>query len=193
MRADDIARLLRQVDGGPALVLGSSGGAVSVLALAQAHPDLVHTVVAHEPPLNNLLPDREHLRELADEVLALHRDGDRVASWRTFMKLAAIDMPEPMFQAMFGGEPDPQALADERFQNEHMFNPTVDWQPDLETLRSVRTRIVIGIGDRSTGQLCERTSLALAGLLDLEPVRFPGGHTGFVEDPVGFAARLRGL
>src|SRR5262249_44040598 len=58
MRADDIARLLRHVNGGPALLLGSSGGAVSVLALAQAHPELVHTVVAHEPPLIDLLPDR---------------------------------------------------------------------------------------------------------------------------------------
>jgi hypothetical protein len=42
-------------------------------------------------------------------------------------------------------------------------------------VRSGRPRIVIGIGDQSTGQLCERTSLALAALLDLEPVRFPAG------------------
>ena len=40
-RADDLARLIRHVDAGPATVLGSSGGAVSVLALAQAHPDPV--------------------------------------------------------------------------------------------------------------------------------------------------------
>jgi pimeloyl-ACP methyl ester carboxylesterase len=193
MRADDIALLLRHVDGGPALVLGSSGGAVSVLALAQAHPELVHTVVAHEPPLNDLLPDRADLHAMAEEVLSLHRDGDRVGSWRMFMKLAAIDMPEPMFQAIFGGEPDPQSLADERFQNEHMFRPTTHWRPDVEKLRSIETRIVIGIGDQSAGQLCERTSLALAALLDIEPVRFPGGHTGFVEDPATFAAHLRAL
>jgi hypothetical protein len=130
---------------------------------------------------------------MAEEVLALHRNGDRVGSWRMFMKLAAIDMPEPMFQAVFGGEPDPQALADERFQNEHMFRPTTRWNPDVETLRAIRTRIVVGIGEQSTGQLCERTSLALAALLAIEPVRFPGGHTGFVEDPAAFAARLRAL
>jgi pimeloyl-ACP methyl ester carboxylesterase len=193
IRADDIARLLRHVDGGPALVLGSSGGAVSVLALAQAHPELVHTVVAHEPPLNDLLPDRASLHALSEEVLSLHRDGDRVGSWRMFMKLAALDMPEPIFQAAFGGDPDPQTLADERFQNEHMFRSTVRWHPDVAALRSGGTRVVIGIGDRSTGQLCERTSLALAALLGIEPVRFPGGHTGFVEDPAAFAARLRAL
>src|SRR5687767_165277 len=35
-RADDLSRLLAHLDAGPADVLGSSGGAVSVLALAQA-------------------------------------------------------------------------------------------------------------------------------------------------------------
>ena len=59
MRADDLARLLIHLDAGPAVVLGSSGGAVSALALVQAHPELVHTVIAHEPPLDELLDDRE--------------------------------------------------------------------------------------------------------------------------------------
>jgi pimeloyl-ACP methyl ester carboxylesterase len=46
MRADDLARLVAHLDAGPAAVFGSSGGAVSALALAQAHPELVHTVIA---------------------------------------------------------------------------------------------------------------------------------------------------
>ncbi|MET7277346.1 alpha/beta hydrolase [Kribbella sp. NPDC005582] len=40
-RADDLARLIRYVDRGPAIAFGSSGGAVSVLALAQNHPQSV--------------------------------------------------------------------------------------------------------------------------------------------------------
>src|SRR5687768_9427137 len=43
-RADDLARLVRHLDAGPATVFGSSGGAVTALALAQAHPELVSTV-----------------------------------------------------------------------------------------------------------------------------------------------------
>ena len=46
MRADDLARLIRSLDAGPAVVLGSSGGAVSALALVQAHPELVRTGIA---------------------------------------------------------------------------------------------------------------------------------------------------
>jgi pimeloyl-ACP methyl ester carboxylesterase len=41
--ADDLSRLLAHLDAGPAAVLGSSGGAVTALALAQAHPEQVHT------------------------------------------------------------------------------------------------------------------------------------------------------
>src|SRR5260370_10540547 len=52
MRADDLSRLLTQLDAGPAAVLGSSGGAGGAPAPVHAHPDLVHTVIAHWPPLH---------------------------------------------------------------------------------------------------------------------------------------------
>jgi hypothetical protein len=69
--------------------------------------------------------------------------------------------------------------------------PTTRWVPDLTVLRSVTTRVVVGIGEESGGQLCERTSTALAEALGIEPTRFPGDHIGFVEAPEPFAARLR--
>ena len=59
LRADDLSRLLTHLDAGPATVFGSSGGAVTALALAQYRPDLVDMVIAHEPPLNEMLADRE--------------------------------------------------------------------------------------------------------------------------------------
>ncbi|MGP3923291.1 hypothetical protein [Streptomyces sp. 8N616] len=64
-------------------------------------------------------------------------------------------------------------------------------QPDIAALSSTTARIVVGIGDDSAGQLCDRSSRALASALGIEPTLFPGGHTGFVEDPDTFAIRLR--
>ncbi|WP_372341970.1 hypothetical protein [Nocardia sp. CC227C] len=52
---------------------------------------------------------------------------------------------------------------------------------------------MVGIGAESTGQVCDRTSRALAAALRTEPVVFPGDHTGFLADPVGFAGTLRAL
>jgi hypothetical protein len=41
--------------------------------------------------------------------------------------------------------------------------------------------------------VCDRTSTALAAGLEVAPTMFPGGHTGFVDDPEAFATRLRAV
>ncbi|MQA60356.1 MAG: hypothetical protein GEU86_02445 [Actinophytocola sp.] len=157
------------------------------------HGRRAHTVIAHEPPLQKLVDDHELLRERTEDYIATYFAGEVVGSWRKFLAMADIDMPEEVFQAMFAGEREPQQIADDDFQNAHMLRPTSWWRPDIPALRAVTTRIVIGIGEQSGGQLCERTSNALAAQLGVEPTRFPGGHIGFVEDPDGFATRLRAV
>ncbi|TQC48392.1 alpha/beta hydrolase [Rhodococcus sp. WS4] len=193
MRADDLARILTHVDAGPASVFGSSGGAVSALALVQTHPELVHTVVAHEPPLDELLDDRDELRVKTDDIIDAHLSGDVVGAWRKFLALANIHLPEEVFQQMFAGERDAQTEADEYFQHAHMLRPTTRWCPDVAALCSVPTRVLVGLGEESAGQLCDRTSRALAAELGIEPTLFPGGHIGFAEDPASFAPRLRAV
>src|SRR3954471_18267432 len=49
--ADDAQRLLTAIGVDPAFVFGSSGGGVIGLALAARHPELVRTLVVHEPPV----------------------------------------------------------------------------------------------------------------------------------------------
>lgn len=75
-RAGDLAHLIDQLDLGRALVLGSSGGAVSALALAQRHSESVSMVVAHEPPLVELLDDRAALRAAEEEMVDIYVAGD---------------------------------------------------------------------------------------------------------------------
>ncbi|MFC0028124.1 alpha/beta fold hydrolase [Micromonospora chaiyaphumensis] len=191
LRADDVARLLAHVDAGPAAVLGSSGGAVTVLALAQAAPAHVHTVVAHEPPLLGLLPDRAELLASEDDMIATYRAGDRLGAGRKFLAAANIHLPEEVVLGMFGGEPDPQAAADEHFQYLHMIRGTTRFRPDVDALRDGPARVVVGLGEQSTGEVCDRTSRALAAPLGTAPTMFPGGHLGFAEDPPAFADRLR--
>ena len=193
MRADDLSRLVACADAGPAVVLGSSGGAVSALALVQAHPEQVRVVVAHEPPLLELLPDSAERHAGNEVVIARWLAGDYTGSWRAFLENAGIQLPEGVFEVVFGGEPEPQAMADTTFQNTHMLRSTTRFWPDIAVLRSAGARVVVGIGERSAGQVCDRTSRALAAALGIEPVMFPGGHTGFAEYPAGFAVRLKSV
>ena len=57
--ADDLHRLIGELGAGPVDLFASSGGAVNALALVAKYPDDVRTLVAHEPPLASILPDRE--------------------------------------------------------------------------------------------------------------------------------------
>jgi pimeloyl-ACP methyl ester carboxylesterase len=191
LRADDLSRLIAHVDAGPAVVLGSSGGAVSALALVQAHPEQVHTVIAHEPPLLELLPDREEQRAATEAMTATYLGGDVLGAWRMFFSEAGLALPDGVLEQLFSGDRDPQDVADERFWFTHEQRPSTYWTPDLAALREVPTRVVAGIGEASRGQFCDRTTAAFAAALGIEPTWFPGDHTGFVDDPAGFAARLR--
>ena len=190
-RAGDLAQLITHLGAGPAVVFGSSGGAVTALALAQTNPDLVTTVVAHEPPLRELLPDADTQRALTDDIVATYATGDVIGAWRKFFAQAAIPLPEPMLEQLFGGDRDPRQVVSERFWFAHELRQTTSWVPDPPLLRSIPTRVIIAIGAGSAGQFCDRTSRELAAALGVDPVLFPGDHTGFVDDAPTFAARLQ--
>ena len=65
--ADDLHRVISALGSGPVDVFASSGGAVNALAFVARHPEQVRTLVAHEPPTAQVLPDR-------DAALAACRD-----------------------------------------------------------------------------------------------------------------------
>ena len=189
-RALDLAAVLEAVDAGPATVVGSSGGAVSALALAITRPDLLEVVVAHEPPLCALLPDAAALRAGTVEMIDRYTAGDRVGYWRRFLDLADIPMPEEVFAVVFGESPEGRDADDEAFGVQNMELETSFWEPPLDELRRCGVPIVIGIGEESTGQLCDRASRRLADELGVAPTMFPGDHIGFTEHPDLFAASL---
>lgn len=193
LRADDLVRLIRNVNAGPAIVFGSSGGAVTTLALVEAAPELVATAIPHEPPLAELLDDRDKLIAATEDEIATFISGDRVGAWRKFMANANIHMPDEVFEYMFGGEPSPEQAASENYWFRHEVRGTIHFTPDFAALRAACIPIIVGIGEESTDQLCDRTSRALAAALDLTPTLFPGDHTGFLPDATAFAARLREL
>jgi pimeloyl-ACP methyl ester carboxylesterase len=191
LRAGDLAHLIAHLDAGPATVFGSSGGAVTALALVQSHPELVRKIIAHEPPFYALLEDREEIAAQTEDLIATYLSGDVIGAWTKFMDQAGIALPDGAIEQWFGGERDPQAVTDEHRWFAHEMRGTDFWQPDLDALRAAAPQIVIGIGEKSAGQHCDRTSRALGAALGIEPTMFPGDHTGFVQDPEGFAPRLR--
>ncbi|MFI5617829.1 alpha/beta fold hydrolase [Streptomyces sp. NPDC051567] len=196
LRADDVAALLDALGAERADVFGSSGGAVTGLALVARHPGRVRTLVAHEPPLLELLPDAAaHRADTEDIIETFHRDGVG-AAWAVFMANAGLDhdgdgAPTAPPQEPSSQEPSARDLANSARFFAHELRGTTRYLPDLPALMSGATRVVIGIGVESGGLLTYRTSVALAELLDAPPVHFPGDHGGFVGRPEEFADTLR--
>ncbi|HKG52172.1 MAG TPA: alpha/beta hydrolase [Actinomycetales bacterium] len=215
IQADDLARLLDAVGGGPADVFASSGGAVTGLALAVRHPAQVRLLVAHEPPVTELLPDAEHVRALVDEIEEAYRAGGNAPAWGKFVSLVMHDglvtadgVPPaswPPGGADSGGaeksagqdtgqappEPSQKQLADDELFFLRMLKPFTRYEPDVDALRSGRPRVLIAVGEMSRGEVAARSARALAEQLGIPTTAFPGHHGGFMDDPEAFASRLR--
>ncbi|WP_430477496.1 alpha/beta fold hydrolase [Streptomyces sp. P11-1] len=122
--ADDIVRLIELLspDGAPATLFGSSSSAVVALDVLACHPGRVSRVVAHEPPVVELLPDPEAGRALFAAVReSFRRDG--VAAAMTTMAEGLTpawgeDRAAPEPAAVEAGptarEPEPMAPEPER-------------------------------------------------------------------------------
>ncbi len=205
--ADDVHRVIEAIGGGPVDVFASSGGAVNALALVAAHPRDVRTLVVHEPPLASLLPDRDGAlaasRAIAD---AYQRDGFGAGMAR-FIAVVSHQGPFTLADAEARG-PDPAMFGlptgDDGVRTDPLlFQNLVScthYEPDFAALRAAPTRIVVGVGVESEGQLAFRGGVATAERLGTEPVRFPSDHGGFLGgeygqagDPDAFAATLRAV
>ncbi len=186
-QADDVHRLLSVLGGDPAHVFGSSGGAVVGLALVTAHPGQVRTLVAHEPPVIELLPDREQVRAQIDDIYATYRADGPDKAMAMFMAHAGLGEPPGQEPGAPRWEPSPEQLATMRATTEvflaHLIRPTTHYRPDVPALRTSPVRIVVAAGATSKGQLAHRSAVTLADRLGTPVVEFPGDHGGFITQP----------
>jgi len=203
--ADDVHRIIAELGSGPVDLFASSGGAVNALALVASHPEDVHTVVAHEPPLGAILPDREYVLAACRAVQDTYLRSGFGPGMAGFIVLVShqgllgadyANQPAPD-PAMFGLPTEDDGQRTDPLMAQNMLSST-SFEPDFEALRAAPTRIVIAVGADSDGQIAFRGGVAAAEQLGRPPVTFPGGHAGFLGGEYGqtgapdaFAAKLR--
>jgi len=205
VQAGDVHAVIEALGAGPVEMFGSSGGAVTALALVVAHPGDVTTLVAHEPPLIPVLPDAE----AAERARAAVRDtyeakGSHagmaafiaMTSWRGEFTDDYFTQPPPD-PAMFGMPADDDGSRDDPLLSDRSWAVS-SYHPDAGALAAAPTRVVIAVGEESLGTFTGRTSLAAAELLGQQATVFPshhggflGGEFGYAGQPEAFARRLR--
>jgi pimeloyl-ACP methyl ester carboxylesterase len=205
VHADDLHRLIQTIGGGPVDLFASSGGAVNALALVSRHPEDVRTLVAHEPPLASILPDREHAMAATSAVQETYRRSGWGAGMAQFIALTSHQGP---FTAEVAGRPGPDPAMfgmpaeDDGSRTDPLLGQNIvactHYEPDFDALGSAATRIVLAAGEESEGQMTSRGAFAVAERLGTKPVSFPSHHGGFLGgeygqtgQPDAFAAKLR--
>jgi pimeloyl-ACP methyl ester carboxylesterase len=202
--ADDLHRIIQELGAGPVDLFASSGGAVNALALVARHPEDVRTLVAHEPPLASILPDRDAALAAARAVSDSYQRGGFGVGMAHFIAIVmhkgpmdgVADQPAPD-PTMFGMSADDDGSRTDVLLGQNIISCT-HYEPDFEALRAASTRIVLAAGTESDGEMAQRGAFAAAERLGTEAVIFPSNHGGFLGgeygqtgDPDAFAARLR--
>jgi pimeloyl-ACP methyl ester carboxylesterase len=193
VHGDDAAQLLAALGSAPAYVLGSSGGAQIGLNLAARYPERVHTLVAHEPPCLELLPDAAEQRAFMQDVYDTYRTQGIGPAMRRFEVGAGVGggarneaaPPPPEMREGLG-----RIMGNLDFFLAHGLRPIGGYIPDVAALRAGPARVVVGAGENTTGRLPHRAAAALAERLGTTLATFPGDHGGYAGQPAAFGERL---
>jgi pimeloyl-ACP methyl ester carboxylesterase len=186
-------------------IFASSGGAVNALALVAKHPGQVRTLVAHEPPAAQELPDREAALAACEGIRQTYLNEGFGPAMAKFIALVSYQGPIP---AGFADQPGPDPAtfglptADDGSRDDALLCLNMPSCPgcrhDFDALGAASTRIVMAAGAQSSTAMAGRAAIAVAGRLGTEPVTFPGGHDGFIGgeyggmgEPDAFATTLR--
>ncbi|MBV8988386.1 MAG: alpha/beta hydrolase [Solirubrobacterales bacterium] len=197
--AEDLHRLISELDAGPVDIFASSGGAVNALALVTRHPAALRTLVGHEPPLATVLPDREETLAVIEDIHETYGRNGYGPAMAKFIAFTSVRGPIP--PDFRNHAPNPADLGlpseDDGSRDHPLLGPHMvyvsHYEPDFDSLRGASTRIVVAGGAESEGTFPYRAALAAAERLGTEVVIFPSHHGGFGQqgDPDAFAATLR--
>jgi len=184
VHGDDAARLIEALGGGLAYVFGTSGGAQIGLNLAARHPQQVRVLVAHEPPCLMMLEDSSQaLANNSDVHDTYRRAGARVAMQQFMSMNGMAGRPNrnapPVPATAAGIETFGRIEKNFEYFLAHGLLPLSLYRPDVDALRANRTSVVLGIGELTAGETANRTAVALAAKLGIEPLLFPGDHIGY--------------
>ena len=202
--ADDLHQIIEEIAAGPVDMFASSGGAVNALALVARHPEDVRTLVAHEPPLPAVLPDRDLAIAAARAVHETYMRSGWGAGMAHFIAVVSHqgEFPEDFAQQP---PPDPQMFGMPADDDGSRTDPllglalvgSIGYEPDFGALRAASTRIVMAAGNEE-GTMANRGAYGVADRLGTMVVVFPSGHGGFLGgeygqmgEPDAFADKLR--
>jgi pimeloyl-ACP methyl ester carboxylesterase len=196
VQAEDVHAVIEALGAGPVEMFASSGGAVTAFALVAAYPDDVTTLVAHEPPLIQVLPDAA----AAERARTGFRDAYEAKGWgagmATFIVMTSWrgEFTDEYFAqpaadpTQFGMPTEDDGSRDDPLLSDRS-SAITSYRPDVDALAAAPTRVVMAVGEESMGTFTGRATVATAELLGQQATVFPSHHGGFLGGEFGYAGQ----
>jgi pimeloyl-ACP methyl ester carboxylesterase len=192
-QADDCAALIEGLGIAPAVVFGTSGGAVILLDLLLRRPDVVRGAIVHEPPIVAVTSNGEQvsagLQAMVEQGMAA--GGPRKAT-ELFIRWAAGD---DAFDAL---DPD---LRERMLDNGDVvfgveIEAFLELVPTAQQIAAIPVPVVAAAGEEnrdasSEGHYLYEATEWLAAHLGKQLVVAPGAHVPYLLDPAGFVEWIR--
>jgi clorobiocin/coumermycin A biosynthesis protein CloN7/CouN7 len=110
--------------------------------VAAEHPGQVRTLVAHEPPAIELLPDSAQVRAQIEDIYDTYRAGRAEQTMQKFMTHAGLGAAPGQGAGAPRWKPSAEQMARMRATTgqflAHLIRPTTRYRPDIEALRRRR-------------------------------------------------------
>ena len=184
--SDDVHHLLAALTAGPAYVLGSSMGALVGLDLVIQHPGQVSMLVAHEPPVLQLLSESEQPQ---NPFQSYQQEGASAA-----MRKFAASIGLNRTQRNNDHELPLEKMQRSANNRESFFKVDAGavnhYTLDIAALCAAPTRIILAGGSEGRAYFPYICAARLAERMGKTLVEFPGNHAAFVGRPREFAEKL---
>ena len=187
----DAGAVLQAVTSEPALVFGTSIGAMIGLDLISRFPEKVRTLICHEPPAPQLLGAEEGARaaQQQEDAEQGYREEGIPGTMKQFVKMAGLNSQdhEPGVEPP---RPGPERIPNLKFFLENDAPAVRLYRIDMAAVKASAQKIVVAAGSTSGALFSHQCALALAKELDTAIKIFPGGHNSFATHPRGVAEKL---
>jgi pimeloyl-ACP methyl ester carboxylesterase len=187
-QASDAAAIIKAMRNDKAIIFGSSGGGIIGLELAAAKPEVIESLIVHEPPVIELLPavDADKWRSFHHDIYMknLHEGWQAALSEFTATLIGAPDIPFP-------SDLNERVCGNMDFFFRHEYKAFVQYIPDVKRIRENKVKMVTAVGRDSDDSQYVQSTRALASKVHCECIEFPGQHDVSFYNPKEFAKAVR--
>ncbi|HEX2244098.1 MAG TPA: alpha/beta hydrolase [Gammaproteobacteria bacterium] len=188
--ADDALALIRHLTDQPALVFGTSSGAVVALHLLIRHPDAVRKLVSFEPAAMRLLPDGQVWIDFFHEVYQVYRRFGTHPALALFRERTFASVDHDLMRKATHSSTLLHVPGNLMYWFERELREYTSASLNINALKEMSSRIVPAVGRASEGYPTYAAAIELGRLLQREILSLPGGHVGYAVHASEFATEL---